>query len=177
MKKLILLMVLFLCGASLFAQHDPYIQQYLERLENSKKYLLVVAEAMPEDKYDYRVTPESMSFEEHLMHIAWAMDWHSQSLMGGRKRRDWNTETELKVGHKSKGEIMDKVAEIFDITIKFIKEFESERLGERLDYFGANRTKMQILMILSDHITHHRGQMLVSMRMNGLVPPRYVLFQ
>ena len=93
MKKLILLMVLFLCGASLFAQHDTYIQEYLERLVNSKKYLLVVAEAMPEDKYDYRVTPESMGFEEHLMHIAWAMDWHSQSLMGGRKRSDWNTET------------------------------------------------------------------------------------
>jgi uncharacterized damage-inducible protein DinB len=31
--------------------------------------------------------------------------------------------------------------------------------------------------MIADHITHHRGQMLVYMRLNGLKPPRYVLFQ
>lgn len=36
------------------------------------------------------------------MHIGWAMDWHSQSLMGRREARDWNADTELKVDHKSK---------------------------------------------------------------------------
>ncbi|MDB2314465.1 hypothetical protein N9V42_02635 [Flavobacteriaceae bacterium] len=35
------------------------------------------------------------------MHIAWVMDWHSQSLMGECKARNWNTETEVKVDNKS----------------------------------------------------------------------------
>ncbi len=107
--------------------------------------MLLVAETMPEDKYGFKATPESMTFAENLMHIGWAMDWHSESLMGGRDARDWNTDT--------------------------------SQLDDELDYFGLKRTKRQVLLLLADHITHHRGQMLVYMRLNGLKPPRYVLFQ
>jgi uncharacterized damage-inducible protein DinB len=161
----------------LFAQQNDFIKEYLERLENSKKYLILVAETMPEDKYDFKATPESMSFAENLMHIGWAMDWHSQSLMGGREARDWNTDTELKVGNKSKKEMIAKIDETFEKTIKFISNFDINKLEERLDYFGSDRTKRQILLLLADHITHHRGQMLVYIRLNGLIPPRYVLYQ
>ena len=41
-----------------------------------------------------------MSFAENLMHIGWALDLHSQSLMGGREFRGQN-DTELKVDNKS----------------------------------------------------------------------------
>ena len=161
----------------IFAQENDFIKEYLERLEKSKEYLILVAETMPEDKYEFKATPESMSFAENLMHIGWAMDWHSQSLMGGREARDWNTDTELKVDNKSKKEMIFKISETFDKTIEFIENFATNRLEERLDYFGADRTKRQILLLLADHITHHRGQMLVYMRLNGLKPPRYVLYQ
>ncbi|WP_317194079.1 DinB family protein, partial [Luteirhabdus pelagi] len=93
------------------------------------------------------------------------------------KARDWETDTELKVDNKSKKEMIATVKRTFDKTIDFISEFDIDKLGERLDYFGLDRTKRQILLLLSDHITHHRGQMLVSLRLNGLVPPRYVLYQ
>ncbi len=181
MKKIILLT--FMIFGSLYtstaqAQDDAlFIKEYLERLEKSKQYLVLVAEMMPEERYDYKATSESMSFEEHLMHITWAMDWHSQSLMGERDPRDWNTDNELKVHNKSKKEMIAKVKETFDKTIEFITHFDTARLEERLDYFGADRSKRQILLLLSDHITHHRGQMLVYLRINGLKPPRYVLYQ
>jgi len=180
MRKILILtsIILFSSFSSpLIAQENGFIKEYLERLENSKKYLILVAENMPEDKYEFKATPESMSFSENLMHIGWAMDWHSQSLMGGREARDWNTDTELKVDNKSKKEMIAKISETFDKTIEFISNFDPNRLEERLDYFGADRTKRQILLLLADHISHHRGQMLVYMRLNGLKPPRYVLYQ
>jgi len=164
-------------SSPLFAQQSDFIIEYLERLETSRAYLILVAESMPEDQYNFKATPESMSFAENFMHIGWAMDWHSQSLMGGREARDWNTDTELKVANKSKKEMIAKIDETFDKTIAFISNFKLTRLEERLDYFGANRTKRQILLLIADHITHHRGQMLVAMRLNGLKPPRYVLYQ
>lgn len=160
-----------------FGQQDPFIKEYLERLENSKKYLVLVAETMPEDKYTYKPTPESMSFAEHFMHIGWAMDWHSQSLMGGRIARDWNTDIELKVDKKTKNEMVSTIERTFDETIKFIGQYDVSKLEEELDYFGLTRSKRQILMLLADHITHHRGQMLVYLRLNRLQPPRYVLYQ
>lgn len=179
-KQLLILtsiMILSSFGQPIFAQENDFIKEYLERLEKSKEYLILVAETMPEDKYEFKATPESMSFAENLMHISWAMDWHSQSLIGGREARDWNTDTELKVDKKTKQEMIDKIDETFNKTIEFISNFDINRLDERLDYFGADRTKRQILLLLADHITHHRGQMLVYMRLNGLKPPRYVLYQ
>lgn len=180
MKYLLILISILLVSSfssPLLAQQDVFIEEYLERLENSRKYLILVAETMPDDKYDYKATAESMSFAENLMHIGWAMDWHSQSLLGGREARDWNTDMELKVAGKTKEEMITTIDKTFDITIQFITQFDVTRLEEKLDYFGLNRTKRQVLLLLADHITHHRGQMLVYMRLNGLKPPRYVLYQ
>lgn len=171
------LLLISLVTSPLFAQEDKFIKDYLERLENSKKYIILVAETMPEDKYEFKATPESKSFADNLMHVAWAMDWHSQSLLGGRKPRDWRTDIELRSSNKSKKEMIAKIEETFDKTIKLITEFDVVKLEDELDYFGLTRTKRQIFLLLTDHITHHRAQMLVYMRLNGLTPPRYVLFQ
>lgn len=180
MKKILL--VTFVLSAlpftsSLFAQQNDFIRQYLERLENSKTYLILVAENMPEGKYKFKATPESKSFAENLMHISWAMDWHSQSLLGGRKARDWETDMELRVDQKSKAEMIATVERTFDATIELIKAFDISKLNDELDYLGLNRTKRQILLLLADHITHHRAQMLVYLRLNGITPPRYILYQ
>lgn len=181
MKQLSLLTMLLLVFAAftsnLVAQQNDFIKDYSERLQNSKKYLMLIAETMPEEHYGYRVTPQSKSFAENLMHIAWAMDWHSQSLLGGREARDWQTDTELRPHTKSKEEMIAKIGETFDETIAFIENFDETKFNDRLDYFGLDRTKRQICMLLTDHIAHHRGQMLVSMRLKGLTPPRYVLYQ
>lgn len=180
MKRLLtLITILFLSFLStpLLAQENSFMRDYLERLENSKKYILLVAASMPEDKYDFKATPESMSFAENLLHIGYAMDWHSQSLLGDRPSRDWKTDTVFKVAKKSKKDMIVTLEKTFEETTKLLKEFDPSLLEDRLDYFGLNRTKRQIFLLLADHITHHRGQMLVYMRLNGLVPPRYVLFQ
>ena len=73
--------------------------------------------------------------------------------------------------------MISTIENTFKTTIEYIKNYDQEKLNEKLDYFGADRTKRQILMILADHITHHRAQMLVSLRLKGLTPPRYVLYQ
>ncbi|MDY7396130.1 DinB family protein [Aureibaculum sp. 2210JD6-5] len=180
MKNLFILATIILLSPTLTplsAQEDVFIEDYLERLENSHKYLILVAEMMPEDQYGFRATPESLTFAENLMHIGFAVDWHSQSLLGGREAREWKTDTIFKVADKTKEEMIATIDKTFDEAIKLIKEFDTTKLNDELDYFGLNRSKRQIFLLLVDHITHHRGQMLVYLRLNGLVPPRYVLFQ
>ena len=180
MKHILILTTIMLfnsVSSPLLAQEDNFIEDYLERLENSRKYLIVVAEMMPEDNYGFRATPESLTFAENLLHIGYAVDWHSQSLLGGREARDWKTDTIFKVANKSKKEMIALIDKTFNETINLIKEFDTTQLNDELDYFGLNRSKRQIFSLLADHITHHRGQMLVYLRLNGLVPPRYVLFQ
>ena len=180
MKHILILTTIILFSSvksPLFAQQNSFIKDYLERLENSRKYLILVAETMPEDNYDFKASPESMSFAENLLHIGYAIDWHSQSLLGGRESRDWKTDTIFKVATKSKEEMIETVNKSFDEALKLIKHFNTTQFDDTLDYFELQRTKRQIFLLLADHVTHHRGQMLVYMRLNGIVPPRYVLFQ
>ncbi len=180
MKHILILTTILLFSSvksPLFAQQDNFIKDYLERLENSRKYLILVAETMPENKYGFKATPEEKTFAGNLMHIGLAIDWHCQSLIGGRKSRDNRTDTTFQVGNKSKKEMIDTIDKTFDEAIKLIKQFDTTHFDDRLDYFGLNRTKRQIFLLLADHVTHHRGQMLVYMRLNGLVPPKYIEFQ
>ncbi|NAY93445.1 DUF1572 domain-containing protein [Muricauda sp. JGD-17] len=175
---IIIITVIFSIGEeTLLAQQNDFIKEYLERFENSRKYLLEVANAMPEEKFNFRPTKESLSFAENLMHIGYAMDWHAQSLLGERESRDWNTDTRYKVANKTKKEIIEVVNETYLETIIFIEQFDIAQFEQELEYFGLSRTKRQIFLLLADHITHHRGQILVHLRLNGLVPPRYVLYQ
>ncbi|MEP5338292.1 MAG: DinB family protein [Algibacter sp.] len=174
---LTIIMIFSLVKSPLLAQQDSFIKGYLERLENSRKYLILVAKTMPEDKYEFKASPDSMTFAENLMHIGYAIDWHSQSLLGGRESRVWKTDTVFKIANKSKEEMIATIDKTFEGAIELIKQFDTTQFDDELDYFGLNRTKQQIFLLLADHITHHRGQMLVYMRLNGLVPPRYVLFQ
>lgn len=180
MKQILILTTIMLfssVASPLLAQEGAFIKDYLERLENSRKYLILVAETMPEDKYNFKASPESMTFAENLMHIGYAVDWHSQSLLGERESRVWKTDTVYKVANKSKEEMIATINKTFDETKTLIEQFDTTQFDDTLDYFGLLRTKRQIFLLLTDHITHHRGQMLVYMRLNGLVPPRYVLFQ
>ena len=180
MNKIVLLIAFIvssLVSPIISAQEDPFIKEFLERWENSRKYLIQVAEMMPEDKYDYKVTPEALSFADNLMHIGFAVDWHSQSLLGGREARDYQTDTIYKSYNKSKDEMIATINDTFDAASSLIKNFDPAHFKDELDYFGLTRTKRQVFLLLADHVTHHRSQMLVYLRINGLVPPRYVLFQ
>ena len=171
------IMLISMVITPVFAQEDDFIKEYLERFENSRNYLITVAELMLEDKYNFMATPESLSFAENLMHIGYAIDWHSQSLLGDRASRVWKTDTVYKVANKSKKEMIATINTTFDEAITLIKKFDTSQFKNTIDYFGLNRTKRQIFLLLADHISHHRGQMLVYLRLNGMVPPIYVLFQ
>jgi len=180
MKRLLILTLTIIfssCTSQINTEQNNFIKDYLERLENSKKHLILVAEQIPEDKHEFKASPESMSFAKNLMHIAWAMDWHSQTLLDGREARDWNTDIELKVANKSKKEMIATITKTFHETIKLLTEFDTNKFNDRLDYLGLNRTKRQIPLLLAEHITHHRGQMLDYLRLNGMKPLRYVLYQ
>lgn len=180
MKNILILVAILILSSvtsPILAQDDVFIKDYLERLENSRRYLIFLAENMPEDKYNFKATPESKTFAENLMHIGYALDWHSQSLLGGRDSRDWRTDTTFVAADKSKQEMIARIDKTFDEAIKLMVKFDTMQFDDRLDYLGLNRTKRQIFLLLADHISHHRGQMIVYMRINGLTPPRYVLYQ
>ncbi|MFO7822636.1 MAG: DinB family protein [Cyclobacterium sp.] len=170
--------ILFLVHASIFTslgQEDPFLRDFLERWDNSKSYFLAVAEAMPEEKYHEKIYEEGMSFAEQLLHAAMIIDWHAFSKFDGRESAiRWE---EFKPKGKTKQEMIRMAESQFDRAKKLIATFDPERLEEKGSYADFTRTRRQFLLLLADHVSHHRAQMIVYLRLQKIKPPNYINYQ
>ena len=166
MKYLLIILTFFSMNS--FAQNET-IDVFLEKWQNSKTYLLDIAKAMPEDKYNYKPTEREMSFGEQLLHIKGNMDWLSTSYFTDEKYDKKKDDTKY-----SKEEIISMLEKSFDNVFENIKNSKPESLKEKVEFFAGPKTKLQILNLLQDHVTHHRGQLIVYLNLNEIVPPKYV---
>ena len=156
---------LFFHGA--FAQSD-YIGECRQKLQNAAAYTLEIAELMPDSLYSFRPIAAEMSFQEQLLHILSNLNWLSSSYLGGTpSTRDFKSEA------YSKTEILAIMQETFDLVDAALAQLPPEQLSDTVSFFAGPMTKRQILTLLNDHHTHHRGQLIVYLRLNGLKPPRY----
>lgn len=167
MKKYILLIAVFTITIAK-AQQDTPIAAFLEKWENSKNYLIEMAEAMPEDKYDFKPTERQKTFREQLLHIKGNMDWLSTTYFAKDKKEEGKKQT-----YTTKAAVIKAIKEAFDHTAAIIKTATPEELKEVVEFFAGPKTKLQILNLLQDHVTHHRGQVIVYLNLNDVKPPRY----
>lgn len=165
MKKYIFLLT-FLVITVATAQDTP-ISAFLEKWENSKNYLVEMAEAMPEDKYDYKPTERQKTFKEQLLHIKENMDWLSTTYFAKNKKGA------TKQNYTTKTEVIQAIKKAFDNTAIIIKNASADELKEVVEFFAGPKTKLQILNLLQDHVTHHRGQIIVYLNLNNIKPPKY----
>lgn len=165
MKKYIVLIAVF--AVTIAKAQDTPISAFLEKWENSKNYLVEMAEAMPEDKYDYKPTERQKTFKEQLLHIKGNMDWLSTTYFA-KDKKDRPKKT-----YTTKAEIIQAIKDAFENTAAIIKNASAEELKEVVEFFAGPKTKLQILNLLQDHVTHHRGQIIVYLNLNDVKPPRY----
>ncbi|MCC5937037.1 MAG: DinB family protein [Lunatimonas sp.] len=158
-----------------YAQSDPFLSEFLERWEGSKQYMLAIASEMPEELYGFRPTSEEMSFAEQLMHIAVTIEWHIFSRFD-RQNTPYRVQ-EYRAEGLSKQEIINVLEKEMDKAAAHIAQFDPSRLIEHNQYGELRRTSRQFLLLAADHIAHHRGQLVVYLRMNGIKPPNYILYQ
>ena len=167
MKKCLIIAV-FLLSNSIFAQVEV-IATFIEKWENSKDYLVAVAEAMPEDNYDYKPSAREMSFREQLFHIQDNMNWLSTTHFSGQKYVKKEAGKVL-----SKAQIIQEIKTSFDAAKTFVKKTKEAELSDKVDFFAGPKSKLQIVNLMQDHVTHHRAQILVYLNLNQIQPPKYI---
>ncbi len=167
MKKYLIIAVLLLSN-SIFAQVEV-VSTFIEKWDNSKDYLVAVAEAMPEDKYDYKPAEREMSFREQLFHIQDNMNWLGTTHFSGEKYVKKEAVKGL-----SKAQMIQEIKASFDKAKAFVQKTNDIELSQKVDFFAGPKSKLQILNLMQDHVTHHRAQILVYLNLNGIQPPKYV---
>lgn len=154
-----------LITVSVFAQQTTPIGAFLEKWENAKVYTLGIAEAMPEEFYDFKPTEGQMSFKEQLVHIRSNMDWLGSTYFSGEKPEG---DVDSKAG------LISALSDSFDAVGTAVKATAANSLSQTVEFFAGPKSKLQILNLLQDHLTHHRGQLIVYLNLKQVAPPRYV---
>jgi uncharacterized damage-inducible protein DinB len=96
------------------------------------------------------------------------MRWLSSSYLGGKR-----LDVDLKNTDYTKAEMLELLQKGFDRAGEAIEGLNEETLNEEVSFFAGPMTKRQILTLMNDHLTHHRGQVIIYLRLKKMEPPSY----
>ena len=178
MKKIILLFVVSLaiysCEApkakeqNFKSQDAAQIEYHITDWERSKNHALAVIEAMPEDKLDFKATPEVRSFAFDIKHMIGANYGMIANALGVEAPK---VDTE---SIKTKAELFQAVTECYDWVIKSLGEFDTSKNSEIVEYFGKFKlTRARAIFKVYEHQAHHKSKAIANQRLAGAVPPGY----
>lgn len=168
MQKLIIALIL-ITSTAVTAQQTTVKGAFLEKWNNSRDYLIAVAEAMPEEFYDYKPTTRQKSFKEQLLHIQGNINWINSTYFSRRE-----TETASQDYYSfNKKQIIDLLQHTFNDAHNSINITTDEELKEVVKFFAGPKSKLQLMNLLQDHVTHHRGQLLVYLNLKDITPPSF----
>jgi hypothetical protein len=131
-------------------------ERLITLLENSRTYTLAVAEAMPPKLDNYKPATDVWSFREQLHHIAYGIEWWNDNYIRGIKK-DWAPPA----ASKSRNEVIVYLKQSYD-------SLKETLANEPLNYDRINGFHATL-----NHITHHRGQCILYLRINGITAPEY----
>ena len=163
MKKNLIILIGFL---SISAQAQVK-EAFLEKWEHSKQYMLDIVEAMPKEKFDYKPTSREMTFLEQVKHIKQNMEWLGSTYFNAPP-------TDVMIMNDLKAQTKANLSNAFDQVTVAINHMDDATLSEMVDFKKGKLSKLQILNLIQDHVTHHRGQLIVYLNLNDIAPPPYI---
>jgi uncharacterized damage-inducible protein DinB len=146
-----------------------------------RKNTIQIAKDIPEDKYDFKPSPDSRSIKQTLAHIATITTFPTM-LHGERvpiEKIDF-MEYMKKVGEEeaklqTKAQILAKLSDAGEEFAKMLEGLSDEKFFAEQIVFRAgatppSRTRFDLLLAAKEHEMHHRAQLMVMERMIGIVP-------
>ena len=155
----------------LFAQ--SWKEKQIADWERAKVYTKEYLDAMPDDGYSFKPTPEMRSFAEQMDHLADANFAFTASATGTKSPFDGKAE---KMADQSKAAVTKAVMQSYDFVISSLKALPETDLMKDVKLFGMDTKVGPAFEKAFEHQTHHRGQTTVYIRLKGVKPPGERLF-
>ncbi len=131
-----------------------------------------LAEAMPEDKYNFKPTPPQQSFGERVLHVAQVNLMLLKALGAKTAAPDIDEKATTKAAS------MAAVQKVGDYGVAVIRELGEKGLQGRIDspppmawFMGPQLSRQRVIYFLMTHSQDTYGQLVVYLRLNGITPP------
>jgi uncharacterized damage-inducible protein DinB len=163
-----------------FGQQAPTFSTAIERQFNKiKNDIVSTAEAMPGDKFYF--TPETLNiknsdfkgvrtFAGQIMHLATDNILIWSSITGDSVRADI-TDVNGPKSIKTKQDVLKYLKGSFDLGRKAISALTEKNAMDMIEFRGRNLPRLDLAFCALTHANEHYGQMVVYLRMCGIVPP------
>ncbi len=131
-----------------------------------------LADAMPEDQWNYTPHDSSRTFAEQLLHIGGSSkiiaNLYLKDIPPPQDRPEMNAE------EMSKEEIMTFVTTQLTETGEIMAAMSDQQLMENIKSFGGNDfSRLEGLLTIHDHLTNHKAKANLYVRISGNTPPSY----
>ena len=155
--------------SSAFAQGAPptVVKELVATWQRSAADLIDLAEAMPEEKYGYKPTPEISTFREQLVHLAGTTQRFIDTAKGAKSEP----------GHAhpamTKAEVITLLKQTLQTGQEMLGSLTDAQLLEQVKFPFGDRmvTRFTFWQGLLYQVRNHHGQLVVYLRLNGIVPP------
>jgi uncharacterized damage-inducible protein DinB len=167
-RSLLNCIVLLLSVAALGQQTKSPLSDVLRAmLAGREKNTVAAFEEMPADKFDYKPTPEQMTFGHLAAHIV-SSNYFFCSNVGDVPR----PKTEDLKGTESKDKLVAAVKASFEFCDTALAKADDSKLNENITWFDNKpRPRAWAFLTLAGSWADHYGMAAIYLRLNGLVPP------
>jgi uncharacterized damage-inducible protein DinB len=169
MKTALLLptVVLFLASAALAQTKNPISSGLRDILAGRQKNIIAAVDEMPANKFDYKPTPDQMTFGHLVTHIIESNNaFCSKAAAVPAPKVDEAKDTD------GKDKLAAALKSSFDFCSDALSKMDDSKLGETTEFFpGKQVTRGFIALVLSSSWADHYGAAAMYLRLNGLTPP------
>ncbi len=140
------------------------IYDYQRAQQFTFKYL----NAMPEENYSFRPTPEILSFREEAIHLG-LVNFRYAAMIAGSYDASDEKEIMSRQELQSKKQVIEFVSNSYDV---MINQINSEKdLNAKTYYYRWSCSKECLARKGFEHQSHHRGKFAIYLRLKGIKPP------
>ena len=143
---------------------------------------ILIAQDIPEDKYNFKAVPEYRTVAQLLAHIAITSQFQYQihavdkltSFEGFDFPSMMKKISEEEAKPRTKAQILDLLKEQGEKWAGYVESLSDDFLGQRFNMpEGATppfKSRFEMILSVKEHEMHHRGQLMVIERLLGIVP-------
>lgn len=140
-----------------------------------EKEFTSAADAMPEDKYSFAPTNGEFkgvrTFAEQVKHVAATNYVFASAILGEKPPVDLGGGENGPDSVKSKAEILKFLKDSFAYLTKALNSITVKNQLDQVELFGGKFARLSVGAFSTAHPFDHYGQMVVYLRMNGIIPP------
>ncbi len=148
--------------------------EFADAWKSSLTYTLDLFNQMPEDKLNWKYTPESFTWRMQFVHC---IIFNATQLATRLELKDPYHEVTMKGGYwgkMTKSQLREQIEIFYAWVQKVANETPDSKLAELSSFGSDDIPNWRLFYALENHIIHHRGQAVCYLRLNDITPIGYV---